>query len=651
MKALRLLIACLIPLFLITMVSAQTANGFSDPYNKHAVKNSVNDGIVVVFNDSHLEQAVRETLAKPSGDIYDTDMETLTSFTAEDDSISDLTGLEYAVNLTKLYLNNNLIVDLTPLQGLTSLTRLELYKNNIVDITPLQNLTNLSNISLIQNQITSLTALQNLVNLQYLYLDRNPITDFTGIQNLPNLLTLMINGIDLSDLSIVQNISSLTALYIERTTISDLSPLQNLNQLKLLFASSNQISDITPLQNIPGLENIKLSYNQISDISPLQNLTGIYQLILSENQITDISATQNMTDLEYLTIRNNQIKDITPVQNLTHLIGLQIDNNKVRDITAVQNLSNLKTLALTNNPIQDISPVANLTELTSFWSANLHLKDVNHLQNLVNLQNLGIDGNLLDHEDLPGLYHLDKLKLLYLNENPGIISGTKMQELADNLPSMNCEDIRWDGTCGADPNAAAICWCEPSDSAEVGQVVTVQATATDNTQKQVQMKIDWGDGTISDYVELNANASTFEFSHAYATEGYFDIRVMAKNESAVETDWSDPHTIIVGEPVVSVETEDNIIREFSLEQNYPNPFNPATTISYALPKSVQVRISIYNMLGQQIKVLEDKIHQEGLHKVQWNGKDENGNLMTSGVYMCHIQAGTCTQTIKLMLIR
>jgi Leucine-rich repeat (LRR) protein len=659
MKTLILSIACLIPIFFTARISAHTPHEFSDSYNEYSVKNSVNaefaagldDPVLVVFNDPHLEEAVRVALEKSVGDIYNTDMETLTSFTAENDSISDLTGLEYALNLTELALSSNLIVDLTPLQGLSSLTRLELYNNKIVDLTPLINLTTLSYLNLNVNQISSITPLQYLINLETLFLDVNPISDFTALQHLINLSTLLLNRLDISDLSILQNLINLKALYLENNNVSDLTPLQNLNQLKVLFISSNQISDLTPLQNMTSLDNIKMTNNQISDISPLQNLTNLYQLILRKNQLSDISAVQHLINLQYLNLGENQIGEIAPVQNLTKLTNITLNSNRITDIAVLQNLSNLTFLNLSNNTIPELSPLQELTGLTSLWISDLQLKDISFLQNLVELERLGLDGNPLDNEDLATLYDLDKLTALYLRDVPGVISGTNMQSLADNLDMMNCEDIRWDEVCGVDPNKAVICWCEPSDSADVEHIVTVQATATDTNQAQVQMKIAWGDGTTSDYTELKANASTFEFSHSYSADGNYGIRVIAENEAAVETEWSESYTIFVGTPIVSVETETNFIKEFSLKQNFPNPFNPVTTIRYDLPKAVKVKISIYNMRGQKIKVLENKIHQSGSYKVQWNGKDEHGNPMSSGLYMCRIQAGETVQSIKLMLIR
>jgi len=90
---------------------------------------------------------------------------------------------------------------------------------------------------------------------------------------------------------------------------------------------------------------------------------------------------------------------------------------------------------------------------------------------------------------------------------------------------------------------------------------------------------------------------------------------------------------------------------FKIFQNYPNPFNPATEIQYDLPKSVKVNISIYNNLGQMISVIENGFQQAGSHTVQWDGKDDQNISLSSGIYVCHIQAGNIRKSIKLLLIR
>lgn len=92
-------------------------------------------------------------------------------------------------------------------------------------------------------------------------------------------------------------------------------------------------------------------------------------------------------------------------------------------------------------------------------------------------------------------------------------------------------------------------------------------------------------------------------------------------------------------------------QEFSLSQNYPNPFNPETEISYALPRDCQVKLTIYNIAGQKVRTLVDE-HQVAGHKtIYWNGKDDKGNEVASGIYLYRIKAGNFSQSRKMMLVK
>lgn len=91
--------------------------------------------------------------------------------------------------------------------------------------------------------------------------------------------------------------------------------------------------------------------------------------------------------------------------------------------------------------------------------------------------------------------------------------------------------------------------------------------------------------------------------------------------------------------------------QFSLFQNYPNPFNPETDISYTLPQDCHVQLTIYNMLGQQVKVLVDEQQIAGFKTVHWNGRDESGNELASGIYFYRVQAGEYNQVRKMVLVK
>jgi hypothetical protein len=101
--------------------------------------------------------------------------------------------------------------------------------------------------------------------------------------------------------------------------------------------------------------------------------------------------------------------------------------------------------------------------------------------------------------------------------------------------------------------------------------------------------------------------------------------------------------------VVQGEKEELPPESFSLSQNYPNPFNPQTQIVYALPRECHVKVTIFNLLGQRVKVLVDKHQKAGVKRVYWDGKDEQGVEVASGIYLYKIQAGDFVQSKKMVI--
>ncbi|MCD6249410.1 MAG: T9SS type A sorting domain-containing protein [candidate division Zixibacteria bacterium] len=91
--------------------------------------------------------------------------------------------------------------------------------------------------------------------------------------------------------------------------------------------------------------------------------------------------------------------------------------------------------------------------------------------------------------------------------------------------------------------------------------------------------------------------------------------------------------------------------EFSVAQNYPNPFNPATTISYSLSERAEVEIAIFNVLGQRVATLTEGLQSAGEHMVVWNGIDESGRVVATGVYFYRISAGENVSTKKMLLLK
>ena len=88
-----------------------------------------------------------------------------------------------------------------------------------------------------------------------------------------------------------------------------------------------------------------------------------------------------------------------------------------------------------------------------------------------------------------------------------------------------------------------------------------------------------------------------------------------------------------------------------LGRNYPNPFNPSTTITFTLPSDSHVNISIYDVQGKPVKTVKDEVAPEGYNEVLWDGSDDRGEGVGSGVYFCRMTAGDRAMTRKMVLLR
>jgi len=313
---------------------------------------------VVIFPDPNLEAAIRKAIDKPIGDIYQSELEDLTEFSAEKGDIVNITGLEHCTNLRSLDLSlNHIISDISPLAGLTSLIELNLWHNQISDISPLASLTSLIELNLGSNEIGDISLLASFTNLTLLDLRENQIGDISPLANLTSLTSLSLGSNEISDISPLANLTSLTELDLGANPISDISPLASLTSLTELNLGGYPISDISPLANLTNLTVLHLWEILISDISPLAGLTSLTELDLFYNQISDISPLAGLTSLTRLDLGYNQISDISPLLNLTSMTHLSLHDNQISDISALANLTSLIELHLDLNNISDIKPL------------------------------------------------------------------------------------------------------------------------------------------------------------------------------------------------------------------------------------------------------------------------------------------------------
>jgi hypothetical protein len=125
------------------------------------------------------------------------------------------------------------------------------------------------------------------------------------------------------------------------------------------------------------------------------------------------------------------------------------------------------------------------------------------------------------------------------------------------------------------------------------------------------------------------------------------------NHDSVEEIWMT--TMLIdenGNPVhAALSKPENVPEGYSLEQNFPNPFNPATTIRYDLRSDVIARVEVFNTVGAAVKILECGRKSPGRYRVVWDGADERGNPVCSGVYFYRLTAGETSITRKMVLVR
>ena len=108
--------------------------------------------------------------------------------------------------------------------------------------------------------------------------------------------------------------------------------------------------------------------------------------------------------------------------------------------------------------------------------------------------------------------------------------------------------------------------------------------------------------------------------------------------------------VIEGAPL-SIEDNSQFPESFILEQNYPNPFNPVTHMEIQIPYDAEVKVSVTDITGREIRILENRRFSAGAHRVMWDGRDRFGKNVSAGIYLCRMQAGDQLLTGKMLLLK
>lgn len=149
----------------------------------------------------------------------------------------------------------------------------------------------------------------------------------------------------------------------------------------------------------------------------------------------------------------------------------------------------------------------------------------------------------------------------------------------------------------------------------------------------------------SQYYIYHFPASIF---HYWAEGNYFGSEGPDENKFVGNPDYipwltEDPYPKQDGEPEVPL--------VYKLNPNFPNPFNPNTTISFSLAEAGYTRITVYNILGQKVIILVDDYKPPGEYSITWNGRNDKGEPVSTGIYLYRIESGSFAETKKMTLIR
>ena len=620
---------------------------------------------VVDIPDSNLRNAIAVALSKAAGDTITTsDMATLTHLTAVLSKISDLTGLEHAINLTKLDLTANSISDISAVTGLTNLRSLDLNQNLISDFSAVAGLTNLRALNLNWSSISDFSMLAGLINLTWLDLSWNSISDTSSLAGLINLTWLGLRGNSISDISAVAGLTKLRSLDLSGNSISNISVLAGLTKLTRLYLNQNLISDFSALAGLTNLTWLDLSWSSISDFSMLAGLINLTWLDLSWNSISDISA----------------------VAGLTKLTRLYLDRNSISDLSALvpnAGLGSGDTVNVKGNPLSAVSIDTHIPALQS-RGVTVSFDDRAHpaLLKISGDNQHGIPSASLSQPFVIEVRDENGSALAGISVTFAVIGGSgtlsttitrtdangRAQSTLTLGPNLGTNTVQ----VSADGIEVPVTFHAIADTESPPIMADVNRDGNVNILDLVSVASAFGSAGVDLAADVNGD-EVINILDLVLVAGMFEGEAAAPSArlrtpetlTAVEVQhWlTGARALEIRDPIMKrgfVMLEQLLIAltpsETELLPNYPNPFNPETWIPYRLAEEAFVTLTIYDLNGHVVRTL-DVGHRiaavyEGRSKaIHWDGRNEVGEQVASGVYFYHLSAGDYSATRKMLILK
>jgi len=264
---------------------------------------------------------------------------------------------------------------------------------------------------------------------------------------------------------------------------------------------------------------------------------------------------------------------------------------------------------------------------------------------LVTGQDYGVISDFKDTTFSPGSFEYDYLGIAKLGPQD-IIEGTTdiypLDPVQDDIISGYMYQLMQDSSLQLVYDPSYLRGTNWIDNMEATDDATVFLTDPNNNDGPVGVRKE-GAGFKAAYISVDPyclnyadmSDSTVYYSNTDDILNIFDKFLV----------WFDASRLDVENEVTTVP------KAFSLKQNYPNPFNPTTSITYSIPRNEFVRLTIYNMLGQKVRTLVSSRQVANEYRINWDGRDDNGLEVPSGVYFYNMEAGSYVSTKKMVLMK
>ena len=582
--------------------------------------------------DSNLRAAITEALGKaPLSPITPEELAQLTRLEANNREISDLTGLEHAVNLERLYIDGNLVTDISPLAKLVNLRELQSYGNRISDVTPLTQLTKLDFVSLGGGQVSDLTAYAELKFVKRLWLGNN----------------------DISDVSPLAGLTNLRELYLHENNISDVSPLAGLRQLEHLELQNNLISDFSPLERLAERTTI-LRYGNPGFGGRKINGPWLW-LFLPDTRLdpnTDLLAEVSGGKGSELKVATKGATEGKAVGNSIWIAGT-ITPSGLNNINDMLNKLGVGTDSNDNSVVYG-SITFNVPRQQR---TNLYIGGNGAVKVWLNGQKV-----FQKFDEFPSKDYHDAFSI-------GLNSGTNVLLVA----SDNRSDW-WSLFVGFEPgldytvNLPGTPFTQNTSPSDVNadgivNILDLVAVAQYLGETQpVNPRVDVNaDGTVN-ILDLVLVAQQLGASTTSTSPSILATDSMNRPDPALVQAWieraqlENDGSLAFQQGIANLQRLLALLRpeETALLPNYPNPFNPETWIPYQLSKPADVVLNIYAVDGSLVRNLPlgyqpAGIYQNRARAAYWDGKNNFGESVANGIYFYTLTADDFTATRKMLI--